>query len=106
MVLEKDEGLVIRFSDPDPMARWLVIQAVERKRSHLEEPLIGLLNDDYPQIREAAHKALVRLARGTDFGPAANASSVQRTKAIQSWRSWLAMQTVSDEAKPSPGLSR
>jgi len=54
--------------------------------------LIELLNDDEPRVRQAARQALVRLSRGQDFGPEANATAAQQAEAVRRWRTWWTAQ--------------
>ncbi|MBM3996202.1 MAG: HEAT repeat domain-containing protein [Planctomycetes bacterium] len=103
MMLEKDEDLTERLSDADPLIRWVVVQAVGRKRVPAEAQLIGLLSDSHGRVREAARLALVQVAGGTDFGPSPNATPVQRSQAIQAWRAWLALQNTAATDPGSPG---
>jgi len=56
-------------------------------------------------VREAARQALVRLSRGTDFGPAPNAKPADRDKAIQKWRDWWAMQDDNPKNKKDSGTA-
>ena len=43
-------------------------------------------------MREAAHQALVRLARGTDLGPTPVDSQAKIQQAVERWNAWLAGQ--------------
>lgn len=88
--LIKDSPGVIteKLNDEQPLVRFLAAHAVGRKRLPLEDRLMGLLSDPYPQVREAARQALVRISRGNDFGPAQNASAKQLTQASEAWRQW------------------
>jgi hypothetical protein len=52
------------------------------------DELIGLLQDDEPNVQQAARAALTRLSDGMDFGPAPNASFGDRAAAAQKWRTW------------------
>jgi hypothetical protein len=60
-----------------------------------------------PAVREAAHQALVRIARGTDFGPSRPSGPTfgayirERDEAVANWRLWLTCQK-----DPSPGFSQ
>lgn len=54
--------------------------------------VVDLLKDDEADVRQAAHEALVRLSKGTDFGPEADAAEADRDQAIRKWRDWLAKQ--------------
>lgn len=93
--LSKEEPVVIanRLLDPDPMMRWLAVQVGGKKRMPIEHDLIRLLADPHPLVRQAAHQALYRLSRGTDFGPDAKATAKQVASSQVAWREWLAIQT-------------
>jgi len=56
---------------------------------------IVMLQDPFPNVQKAAHEALVRLAKGKDFGPKANASPEEREQAKQSWLEWFKTQQSS-----------
>jgi hypothetical protein len=55
--------------------------------------LIELLRDVEPAVQQAARQALVRLARGADYGPAADADSGAREEAVTRWQQWWKTQT-------------
>lgn len=65
---------------------------IGNKGIHAESELIESLSDPEAVVRRQAHQALVRLSRGTDFGPKEDATEAERTKAQQQWRAWLARQ--------------
>jgi hypothetical protein len=92
--MSRDEPRVVaqKFRDEDPFLRWVAIQVAAKNWMPVEKELIGLLDDPYPGIRDVAHQALVRLSRGNDFGPAANASASQIETAQNQWQRWLALQ--------------
>jgi hypothetical protein len=56
----------------------------------LGKELINLLSDDYREVREAAHQALVQLNGDKDLGPAPDATNAERLAAIKKWREWWA----------------
>jgi len=62
------------------------------KGMHFEKELIEFLADVDPDLRQAAHEALVKLNPGIDFGPKKNAEGKERTEAVRQWRDWLAKQ--------------
>jgi len=62
------------------------------KGYHFESSLIDLLTSDNADLRQTAHKSLVRLSKGTDLGPDDEASAADRAKAARKWREWLANQ--------------
>src|SRR6516162_1016501 len=66
---EKPEVLQKLVKDKNPLVRWFVSVAIGRRHLHFEADLIENLNDPHPAVRDVAHKALVHVARGTDFGP-------------------------------------
>ena len=84
--------LIEKLRDPNPLIRWFAAEILSRKQIHVEKELIPLLNDPFPQIRIAARQALVRLGRGTDFGPSTKASKTEIKQAMARWTEWLAMQ--------------
>ncbi|HEY7426760.1 MAG TPA: HEAT repeat domain-containing protein [Gemmataceae bacterium] len=91
--VEKPETLRQQLKDNNPLVRWLVASAIGRRHLHLETDLIERLNDPHPAVREEIHKALVRIARDTDFGPVAGASRTGIARSVEKWRHWLALQT-------------
>jgi hypothetical protein len=76
--------LVEKLKDSDPQVRWLVALIIARKRIPAEKELIELLSDPNAEVRDAAHKALVRLSRTTDFG-----------LQPKLWTAWLGVQEPS-----------
>jgi hypothetical protein len=84
--------LKIGLADPNPLFRLTAVQAIGRRRLHMEKDLLACLSDAEPLIRAAAHQALVRLARGTDFGPKPAAGKLEQSRALRSWKTWLARQ--------------
>lgn len=88
----------------DPVARLLVILTIARRHLHMEKELIERLNDPHPAVRQAIHGTLIRLARGTDFGPARNATQPGITRCADRWRQWQSLQE--SEAIVSVGNSK
>jgi hypothetical protein len=74
------------------LLRFLAVDAIGRRHCHLEADLIECLKDPDPAIRNTAHKSLVRVARGTDFGPQPGFSQRGIARSIEKWRHWLALQ--------------
>src|SRR5207245_6217599 len=66
---EDETAVKEKLRAADPLMRWVAIQLVGKKWMPLEKDLIGLLADPMPGVRDAARQALVRLSRGSDFGP-------------------------------------
>jgi HEAT repeat protein len=89
---QSKETLAECLTVEDATTRWLAALVIGARRLHLERDLIDRLRDPSPLVAEAVHQALVRLARGCDFGPQPSATTDQRAQAIARWRSWLAMQ--------------
>jgi hypothetical protein len=87
-----DAALAARLRAKDAAARLEAVSAVVLRRARVEGDLIPLLNDGDAEVRKAAHNALVLLARGTDFGPAANVERVDRLRARARWEGWWAEQ--------------
>jgi hypothetical protein len=79
-----------QLRDVNSIIRPVVIQIIAQRRLPLEGDLIELLSD--PNARSAAHDGLVRLARGTDFGPFPGASTRGIERSIEKWKHWLALQ--------------
>ncbi len=88
----KPELLQTHVGHKDPLIRLLVISTISHRRLHLEKELIERLDDPVAIVREAAHKALIRLGRGTDFGPKPGASRKGIARAIEKWQHWHALQ--------------
>jgi len=98
------EELTKRLYMDDALHRLVAVQMIGERRLHLENDLIDMLSDPEPAVRQAAQRSLVRLARGTDFGPRPDAGKLQRVMAIEKWRAWVALQAPADAATvvPSP----
>jgi hypothetical protein len=73
-----------------PEARAAASRVVAKRGLRFEKELIDLLGDDLALVHGAAHRALVQLAKGQDFGPAADATPSERAEAVRLWRAWLA----------------
>lgn len=92
-LLEMDaEVIAAKLKDEHPLTRWAAAMVAGRKRMHLEAELIDRLSDPYPQVREAAREAMIRLSRGNDFGPLPTASAKQIAQSAQAWRQWHSLQ--------------
>ena len=68
--------------------RLAAVRVVVARMPRLTSELIDVLADEQAEVRTAAHDALVKLSRGEDFGPAADASSEQIVAAQEKWRTW------------------
>jgi hypothetical protein len=98
-----DSELVAKLRDPAPRVRWVVVSLIGQKRIHAEKELIKRLADPDAAVREASRQALVRLARGTDFGPEPLASQADIQRAVRNWNAWLqAQDPVTGTARPTP----
>lgn len=86
-----------RLREDNSSVRRLLIQTIAQRRLPLEADLIDLLGD--PNTRSAAHDALTRLARGTDFGPIPGASQRGIERSIDKWKQWLTLQQCASPEK-------
>ena len=68
--------------------RAATARVIASKAPKLGGELIDLLGDENAGVREAAHAALVKLSKGTDHGPAKNATTEERDEAVKKWRAW------------------
>lgn len=102
--LAKEDGSVVlnQLSDPEPLNRWLGVLVVAKKRMPAEEYLIDLLADKHPAVRQAAHQALARISRSTDFGPAPKATTKQIARSQELWRNWLETQVEARLTETAP----
>lgn len=99
LVSEKPSMLQKQLKNDNLLIRLVAISAVERRHLHFEEDLIELLDEAHPAVQAAARKALIGVARGTDFGPIPGASHKSIARSIEKWRHWLALQqSASPEA--------
>lgn len=88
-----------RLRDENPVVRQITLQVIAQRRFPLAGDLIDLLRDSNNSA--IAHEALVRVARGTDFGPFPGSSRRGIDGAIAKWRNWLALQQGAAPEKPS-----
>jgi hypothetical protein len=72
--------------------RAAAARTVASKGLRLGDGLIDLLDDKDADVRKAAHDGLVKLAKGTDYGPKADAKDADRAEAVRQWRAWWAKQ--------------
>jgi HEAT repeat protein len=92
-----------KLTDDNPEVRWAAAQVIGRRRLPLQPELIARLDDRDPDVRQSARQALVRLSRGTDFGPLPDAPRRLRRHAVDRWRTWLALQdAVTEDATVRP----
>jgi hypothetical protein len=97
----EETRLAEQLRDADPSTRLEALIAVAIKRPHREGEVIELLNDKEPEVRLAARQVLVRLARGTDFGPRAAAGRKERLQAVCRWKEWWAAQDANADTDRS-----
>jgi HEAT repeat protein len=107
---ENEPAFLAKLQDPDPVVRMLVAIIVGQKALPVQRELIKLLGDPVLDVRQAAHLALVRLARGTDLGPAVTDSPAKIKLAIERWSTWLDSQepwapTVAVPTRPNPNVN-
>jgi len=93
---QSQSDLLAKLRDPDPWTRMLTAIVIGNKRLPVAKQLIPLLDDPVVEVREAAHQALVRLARGTDLGPTPVDSQAKIQQAVERWNAWLAGQEAFD----------
>jgi hypothetical protein len=91
---EDEQSLRTRLNDPRRAVQLVALRTISGRRLHLEDALIARLEDRSPTVSQASRRALVRLARGTDFGPPPRAAKAARAKAIARWQHWLALQRL------------
>jgi hypothetical protein len=75
-----------------PEIRAAAAQVAADKGLETVPKVIAMLQDPFPNVQKAAHEALVRLAKGIDFGPKADASPKEREQAKQLWLEWFKIQ--------------
>ena len=75
---------------------------IAARHLHCEADLIDSLADPDPIVSLAARMVLVRLSRGTDFGPFPDAKPKEREAAIKQWRDWWAQQEAPPDIGPLP----
>lgn len=79
-----------RLSDDQVEVRKSAARVVATKLPALGRDLIPLLADDKSEVRSSAHDALVKLAKGEDFGPSSpDASAADREEAQRRWRDFF-----------------
>jgi hypothetical protein len=78
-----------RLKDDRAEVRAAAARVIAKRGLHLEGELIERLLDETNVVRQAAHEALVKVSKGSDFGPKPDASESDRHEAVLRWRSWL-----------------
>lgn len=99
LTINKPDDLQKLVKDKNPLVRWLVASAIGKRHLHLESDLIALLDDSHRTVRKAGHQALVRSARGTNFGPFPGSSRRGIDRSIEKWRQWLELQQSASSEK-------
>lgn len=89
---ETPERLKMLLKDDSAEVRAAAARVIGLRDLRFGAELIERLSDVEPAVQQAARQALVRLARGTDFGPEASADSTARESAIERWRLWWSKQ--------------
>lgn len=79
--------------DDQKQVRLAAVKAVSKKNLRLGSELIERLKDDDIDVRQAAKAALVKLAKGKDFGPSPDAPKGERDEAFEQWRAWWTKQS-------------
>jgi hypothetical protein len=81
---------VIKEKTKDDRAevRAAAVRVIAGKGLKMGGELIDLLDDENAGVRDAAHTALVKLSKGTDHGPAKDASAEERDESVKKWRAW------------------
>jgi hypothetical protein len=82
-----------KLKDDKAEIRAAAARVVGKTAPALGGEVINLLTDDEKMVRDAAHEALVKLNRGTDLGPEANARDEDRAAAVKKWRDWWTKQS-------------
>jgi len=77
-----------KLGDELAEVRRAAVRVVVNRMPRLAGELIDVLADGQAEVRAAAHDALVKLSRGEDFGPPADAGKERIAEAQEKWRSW------------------
>jgi HEAT repeat protein len=94
LTMEKNSPtqLVAMFRHPNPSLRLIAVSLIAQQRLPVVKELADVLDDPVAEVREVAHQALVRLARGSDFGPFVGEAQTKTANAQARWINWLATQ--------------
>ncbi|MBM4067468.1 MAG: hypothetical protein FJ271_00780 [Planctomycetes bacterium] len=90
-----------KLKDKNPLLQLAAIEVIHNRRVPLEKELLSCLTAPHAMVRESARHALVRLARGVDFGPKAGCTAAQCRQAMRRWEAWIARQQESADETPS-----
>jgi hypothetical protein len=105
MIKDHPDRLCRKLREGSPVERLLAIQVIARRRLPLEDDLIEVLHDPDKTIRQTARQALIRIARGTDFGPSIGASKRGIDRAVEQWRHWLELQQSVSPPRLAEGVT-
>jgi hypothetical protein len=86
------DALKKKLDDERIEVRAAAARAAGTKAMYLAEELVSLLRDDNAEVRKAAHESLVKLNKGSDYGPEENVSEGVREEAVKKWQAWLVKQ--------------
>ncbi len=81
-----------KLKDTNAEIRAAAARVAGLKWPGLFSSTIELLDDGVADVREEAHRALIRLSKGQDFGPDKDAKPEEQSQAKDKWREWLAKQ--------------
>jgi hypothetical protein len=87
-------GLKKLLKDDQAAVRATAARTIGSRKLRFGRELIDCLQDREDEVRQAARKALVRLADGVDHGPEPNTSASALVEAIRRWEAWWARQTA------------
>jgi HEAT repeat protein len=93
-----DAELLKVFKDKSADMRLAALTAAAAKRLHAEDDFIERLNDSDPRVVQLARQSLMRLSRGTDLGPVADAGQLVRQTSQKRWREWWSHQDQNPNA--------
>ena len=78
-------ALLAEFRSSLSLCRWGALVAARRRRLDLPNEYVAALRDPSSMVCQAARANLVELSGGEDYGPAENASDVERAKSLTNW---------------------
>jgi len=81
-----------KLADDKAEVRLAAARVAVKRNLPVVSELIDQLTDSNENVREFAHQTLVRVARGTDYGPKKGADKEERDKAVEKWRTWWTRQ--------------
>ncbi len=81
-----------KLADDKAEVRLAAARVAVNRNLPVVSELIDQLADSNENVREFAHQTLVRVARGTDYGPKKGADKEERDKAVEKWRTWWTRQ--------------